>query len=58
MSKRNCQIKIGKQEIEKIAGLSYLGSMTDVQGRYRHRYERRYWQTETSIYFTEAYMEF
>lgn len=58
MSKCNCQIKIGRQEIEKIAGLSYLGGMTDVQGSYRRRYERTYWQSETSIYFTEAYMEF
>lgn len=27
MSKCNCQIKIGRQEIEKIAGLSYLGDL-------------------------------
>lgn len=30
--KRNCQIKINGQEIEKIDRFSYLGSVIDVQG--------------------------
>ena len=30
--KRNCQIRIDRDEVEKIDQFSYLGSMIDVQG--------------------------
>ena len=56
--KRNCQIKVDGQGIEKIDQFSYLGSVIDVQGGADADVKARIGKArQSSIYITEANME-